>query len=282
MTTQLSTREITARDGFRLAASVFTPSRPNGDAVLISSATGVPRGFYRRFAAALAEAGYVTVTYDYRGIGGSRPARLRGFEARARDWGLQDMDGAVDWVIAQAAPTRLFLVGHSVGGQVAGLMERPERIHAMVTMSSQSGHWRLQGGIQKPLVAFHVYVTLPVLAHVFGYAPWSRISSAEDLPKGVALEWSRWCRDRDYLLGDETLPLHRYEGFRAPVLAYSFDDDDWGTQRSVDAMMRAYPNVERRHRTPEDLGVSSIGHMGAFRQHATALWGEVVEWMQAQ
>ena len=60
---------------------------------------------------------------------------------------------------------------------------------------------------------------------------WSWFSSAEDLPKGVALQWSRWCRDRQYLLGDNALPLHRYDTFTAPVLAYSFSDDKWGTRR---------------------------------------------------
>lgn len=280
MTTTVTSHSFGASDGFQLSASVFTPTRASGDVVLVNSATAVPQGFYRRFAAFLAEAGYLTVTYDYRGIGESRPASLRGFRAAVRDWALLDMDGALEWIRDRYAPTRLFTVGHSVGGQVTGLLDHPERIDGMVTMSSQSGYWRLQGGFQKPMVGLHVHVTLPLLAHLFGYAPWSRISKAEDLPRDVALEWSRWCRDRRYLLGDATLPLERFGRFAAPVLAYSFDDDDWGTVRAVDAMMEAYPNVERRHRTPADLGMSSIGHMGAFRAEAVTLWREVVAWFE--
>lgn len=129
----------------------------------------------------------------------------------------------------------------------------------MVTMSSQSGHWRLQGGAQKAVVAIHTHLSLPLLARVFGYMPWSAFSNAEDLPRGVALAWSRWCRDRSYLLGDDTLPLDRFARFVAPVLVYSFADDDWGTARSVDAMMRAYPNLERRHRAPSDH-IESVFH----------------------
>jgi predicted alpha/beta hydrolase len=278
-TASVEARPIPAVDGFRLSATFFMPSRPNGSAVIVSSATAVPRGFYRRFATALAGGGYVTITYDYRGIGESRPASLRGFEAEVRDWALLDMQGVLDWVHAEFEPNRTFMVGHSVGGQVAGLLERPGRIDGMVTMSAQSGHWRLQGGSQRQAVAFHVYVSFPMLAAVLGYLPWSRFSNAEDLPKGVALEWARWCRNRDYLLGDETLPLERYERFTAPVLAYSFEDDDWGTARSVDAMMSAYPNVERRHLAPADIEMDRIGHMGAFRPEAATLWAEVIDWL---
>ena len=140
----------------------------------------------------------------------------------------------------------------------------------------------LQGGGQKLMVALHVYVTLPLLAHLVGYAPWSRLAAGEDLPKGVALQWSRWCRDRRYVLSDASLPLARYQTFTAPVLAYSFDDDKWGTARSVDTMMSAYPAVERRHVVPAGVGLDAIGHMGFFRPEAERLWVDVIEWFDAR
>ena len=238
----------------------------------------MPHRFYGRFAAYLAEAGYDTVTYDYRGIGASAPERLRGFTATMSDWALLDLAGAVDWVAA-ASSGRVFLIGHSFGGQVAGLIDDPARIAGLVTFSSQSGHWRLQGGEQKAVVAAHVHVTLPLMAVLLGYAPWSRFARGEDLPRGVALQWSRWCRNPRYLLGDGSLPLDRFEAFVAPVLAYSFSDDKWGTAAAVDAMMQAYPNLERRHVTPAQIGLTRIGHMGSFRETARPLWQEVVEWL---
>lgn len=277
---QTTGANIPARDGFGLAASVFRNDAEPRDVIVISSATAVPRRFYRYFAAALAEAGYVVVTYDYRGIGDSRPDSLRGFAAKTSDWALLDMAGVVDWVRSEIAPRKVFAVGHSVGGQLAGLLDDSASIDAMVTLSAQSGHWRLQGGEQKLVVALHVYVTLPLLAKLFGYVPWSRFSPAEDLPKGVALEWSRWCRDPLYVLGDESLPLDRYAHFRAPVLAYSIDDDKWGTRPAVDAMMSAYPNVERRHIVPAARGLGSLGHFGYFRPESRVLWDEPIAWMR--
>ena len=62
------------------------------------------------------------------------------------------------------------------------------------------------------------------------------------------------------------------------MLAYSFADDKWGTPRSVDAMMRVYPKVERRHVEPQEAGLERIGHLGFFRPGSRALWADVTAW----
>ncbi len=70
---------LAARDGVKLAASLFEPAAPNGGAVLLNSGTGIPRQFYAAFARHLAERGFVVLTYDYRGLGGSdKPRDARG------------------------------------------------------------------------------------------------------------------------------------------------------------------------------------------------------------
>lgn len=273
---------VTAMDGQRLAATVFGDLGSCKRVVIVSSATAVARQYYRHYALALAAAGYAAVTYDYRGIGGSRPPDLKGMPARMRDWGLLDMQAMVDWASQSSGQQQVFLVGHSVGGQVAGLLERSELIKAMLTVSAQSGHWRYQGGVQKFSAAFHVHVTFPLLVRLLGYMPWSWFGSAEDLPPGVALEWARWCRDRNYLFGDSSLPLHRYQAFTAPVLAYSIEDDNWGTAESVDALTAFYPNGERRHLVPADFALVKLGHFGYFRRHSSTVWQEGIQWLNAR
>lgn len=247
--------------------------------VLVNPATGVPHRFYRRFASWVQQFGWTVVTYDYRGIGDSKPASLRGFGGRMRDWAFLDMTAMVDWVIDELSPRRLFAIGHSFGGQTLGLIENASRIDAMVGVSAQSGYWAVQGGREPLRVRAIVTVLIPVLSRLVGYFPWSWFANGADLPKHVALEWAGWCRRPNYLLDDESLPLERYARFKAPLLAYSIDDDDWGTRRAVDAMMRAYPNVTRRHIAPADYGLPRLGHMGFFRDGSQPIWREVVEWL---
>lgn len=271
---------IPARDGYPLAARIFGP--PSRRVVVINGATAVPQRFYRHFAAALATQGATAVTYDYRGIELSSWRELKGLDATARDWALNDLPGVLDWAATELDPHEMFLVGHSFGGQVAGMYDHPERIAGMVTMSAQSGHWRLQGGEQKLVVWLHTHLTLPLLSRILGYMPMQAVGAGENLPAGVAREWARWCRHPDYILGDSSLPLERYRSFTAPVLAYSIGDDKWGTPRSVDAMMRAYPEVERRHLEPGNFGLEAIGHLGFFRPGSEALWCDAIGWLDSR
>ena len=87
---------ISARDGYALGATVFAPQGHPRGAVLINSATAVPRKIYRGFATYLAQHGFAVLTYDYRGTAGSRPASLRGFHVRMRDWATLDAAAAID------------------------------------------------------------------------------------------------------------------------------------------------------------------------------------------
>jgi predicted alpha/beta hydrolase len=275
---QPETRTVVAADGYQLAASLFEV-RNSDTVVLVNSATAVPRRFYQRFATYMQRQGWQALTYDYRGIGDSKPQSLRGFDADMRDWALLDMTAIVDWIDRTLAPERLFVIGHSFGGQALGMLENAGRVDAMVGVSAQSGYWGAQGGNEPAKVRLLVTTVIPLLARVVGFFPWSWFASGADLPKGVALEWARWCRDPDYLLGDKSLPLERYSEFTAPVLAYSIEDDNWGTRRAVDDMMRAYPNVTRRHIGPADYGLPRLQHMGFFRTGSEGIWEEVIEWL---
>ena len=94
---------VPAVDGYDLAATVIQPEYGADDWVIVSGAMAVAARFYSRYATALAEAGFGAVTYDYRGIGGSRPASLRGFPATMTDWAVLDMTGVTTWVHATQA-----------------------------------------------------------------------------------------------------------------------------------------------------------------------------------
>src|SRR5205823_4768419 len=104
-------------------------SRPRG-AVVIASALGVPRGFYGAFAGYLAEGGLATLRFDYRGIGGSLRGPLRQCDATYHSWGEQDLAGALRFLRERHPSAPLLLVGHSVGGQLLGLLPEPDEVRA--------------------------------------------------------------------------------------------------------------------------------------------------------
>ena len=129
----------------------------------------------------MASAGWTTVTYDYRGIGASLDGPLRTSPATMTDWALSDLPGAADWALSTFDVDQIAMVGHSVGGQVAGLYDRPEAISKMVTMTAQSGHWRYQAGRQRLSVAFNVRLTMPLITRVVGYDLHAAFGQAVDV-----------------------------------------------------------------------------------------------------
>ena len=270
------TIRIPAADGYSLAASWFGhPDAPR--VALIAPATAVRRRLYDAFARFLAGQGYGVVTWDWRGTGDSRPASLRGFGATMTDWATKDLAGVIEWAAAQAAPgARLVAIGHSFGGQSVGLAPNRDRLDALVTVAAQSGyvgHWPAP---RRYLYTALWYAWLPLLVRAFGYFPAKRLGLGEDLPRGVALEWARWCRRPEYL-GDWS----GHAAFAAPLLGVGFDDDPIAPPRAVDALHVRYgtPSKRRRQVRAEELGLSRLGHFGFFRSTAEPLWREVAAWL---
>lgn len=276
---------IPAADDVPLAATLYEPeASAAGPVVLVNSATGVKRTFYDAFARHLAAEGLPVLTYDYRGIGGSRPERLRGFPARVRDWGELDLSGAIAWLVRQLPDRPIVAIGHSLGGQIVGLAPNTDRLSAMLTVGAQSGWWRHWPAPRRYLLACLWYVAMPASAALLGYFPAQRLALGEDLPGGVAREWARWCRSPQYMVDDAGAPLRPYfDRFSGPLLALSFTDDRLAPPPAVSALVELYSSaaLRRQHLDPRSLGLSSLGHFGFFRERArTALWEPTVAWLR--
>src|SRR5215470_16416308 len=125
---------ITTTDGFDLAAQTYGDAGACRAGVLLVGAMGVDQQYYGAFASWLAEQGFFVVTFDYRGMGDSRPLRyresLRGFEADVSTWAARDVPAAVEFIAARIDGKPLLWLGHSLGGQILGLVPNRARITA--------------------------------------------------------------------------------------------------------------------------------------------------------
>lgn len=275
---------LPAVDGFRLAGTLAEPSpdQPAVGTVVIASAAGVPRRYYAPFAAYLARAGLRALTFDYRGVGGSRPASLRGFRAELHEWGERDLAGAIGWAADQRPELPVLVVTHSVGGQVLGLAPGLDRVRAVLSVASQSGYWRLWSGARRAQMGLYFHLLIPVAAHVAGYLPMGLIGG-EDLPRDVALEWARWARDPHYVLSHaRARGGASYGRFDGAWRAYAFTDDGYAPPRAVARLLGFYPRArsELRVVAPADVGRRGIGHFGFFRPTSEeTLWSEARGWL---
>ena len=274
--------KLRAKDGFELVADWYLAAESRR-AVLIAPATAVPRRFYAPLAAALVARGFSVLVPDYRGIGDSRPASLRGFKARMRDWGLFDIDAAL--IFLRERKFHIGYIGHSAGGQLLPLADHANDVQAVSIVASQSGwhgHSPLGERI-KLLTRWHLL--MPLMTLIAGRMPMSWVAAGLDIPAGVFWEWRRWCLSRNYLMDDATLPHRdRYATFDKPMLALSFADDPWATRVATDALLGFYAGATREHRHihPREVGMPRIGHFGFFSRQSNALWTQVIDWLDAR
>lgn len=274
---------LRAADGFRLMALRYpAQGRPRGHLV-VAGATGVPQGFYRRFAQHAAARGFTVLTLDYRGIGLSRPASLRGFEMDYLDWARLDLAAAVDAVPGDGLP--LVMVGHSYGGHAFGLLPNHARVARFVTFATGAGWHGWMPWPERLRVLAMWRVLGPLLTRWKGYLPWSLLGMGQDLPLPVYRQWRHWCRFPRYFFDDPALRglglAERFAAVRTPIWALNALDDHWAPPRSRDAFMAAYRNAECRRVDlhPASLGLRRIGHMGYFRPAARPLWDEALNWL---
>ncbi len=275
---------IRAADGYPLAAALFRPAASNGFALQIHSAAGVKQSYYAPFAAYLAGRGFTVLTFDYRGVGQSIEGHPRRLQARMRDWALLDAPASLSFLRNLSQWKSLMAVGHSFGGQSFAVMPGNERLHAVLSVGSQSCYWRYWSGTKLPGMWLLVHGVLPAATRLCGYFPGALLRQGENLPAGVALEWASWCRHPQYLVGALGL-AERAAAFRAPYLLYAMDDDLHAPLRAAQGLLELYPNARRelRRLAPGSLGVDRIGHFGFFRERfRDTLWREAADWLQSR
>jgi predicted alpha/beta hydrolase len=282
-----------AVDGYVLGATLFLPRRAKHHAVLINSATAVPRKIYKGFAGYLARRGCAVLTYDYRGIGDSRlralvgynqPRSLVDFKASMSDWAALDATAAVAWMRERYKHLPLNYVGHSFGGQALGLLPNNTEVSRALLIAAQAGYWRLMASPERYRVfALLNFVGTP-LTRLLGYAPgWSGIG--EDLPKGVFEQWVRWVMHKRYLFDDPDLKaLSNFARYKGPLRSLCLSDDPWATRPAVELLCSGFVSAapEIVTITPAATGAARIGHFGFFRaSHRYTLWRDAAEWIEA-
>ncbi|MBW6495163.1 MAG: alpha/beta fold hydrolase [Burkholderiaceae bacterium] len=270
-------------DGVEIAARWHEPAGPARAALVVAAAMGVRQDFYGVMARWLAGHGIAVLTFDYRGIGDSAPPRMRGFSADLFDWARRDAAAALEEAFRRHPEVQVHWFGHSLGGQVFGLIPGHERVATMITVGTGSGYWRWNAPRLRIPALLLWYLLAPVTIAVAGYFPGERLGTIGDIPAGAMWGWRRWCLHPLYL-GGEGEPLRaELAAVTQPVAALLFRDDEMMTVESLHRLFALYSaaRVSFRVLAPSSFGLDAVGHFGFFRQrNGAALWPLVIDWIE--
>ena len=279
-----------ALDGYTLGGTLFVPRRSQefATAVVLCSGGGILAAKYARFGSFLASRGIPVLTYDYRGIGASRPPKLRGFRAVAEDWSEFDCGGAIAYLRGYCAKADLVGVTHSIGALILGGAPNVTEIARYIFICPHTGYYRDYLLKYRFAMAGLWHGVMPLLTHIFGYFPAKHLRLGEDIPAGVALQWAaRYSPEfrpesttRD--AGRARSMMARYKSVKGPVLAIGFRDDAFATVKGMRRLLASFPalRTEMMVVAPADVQMPSIGHFGFFRREAAgALWPKVLHFI---
>jgi predicted alpha/beta hydrolase len=276
------TIRVVARDGYMLSATWYIADNPDDKVVLINAATGVRQEYYHDFATFLSKRGINVYTFDYRGIGGSRPEDISHMVADMKDW-AKDVDGMISHISHVHQRSRLVIIGHSVGGQLIGMANLARYAEALILVGAQTPYWKNYPGTwMKTKLLLFWRTIIPLFTKLFGYFPASRFGLFEDLPAQVALQWARWGRSREYIFQELPDLRKSFACLEQPALMISFTDDVLAPLPAVLDLKKYFTGlkIDHRHYDPDDLAQQAIGHFGFFkRKLESAMWKEIELWI---
>ena len=274
---------IEAADGYPLEVTGYSPIRIEDfpAVTVVNSGAGIPKSVYEPFAAWLADHGLPTLTYDYRGIGGSRGRSIRPLVATIRDWGSKDCTAVLRHAEALYPASRIHVVGHSIGGIVTGFVTAPVRLGRLLFISPHTGYLGdyAPSARLKMLVVWHCL--MPLLTSVVGYFPGRVFGLPEDLPAGVASEWGK--RRFSWNLRSDTA-YGTFSQIYAQGLVLRPQDDLFATRAAMNRVQSHFDKATLIDLPVDAVPGSSngIGHFGFFHPRSReALWPIALYWLRA-
>lgn len=277
---------IKATDNHSLSAILCEPKSTAKGSILLCTGLGIPKEFYEKYLVFLGEQGYTALLFDYRGINPKDTSTSNDSSINLRNWGLKDMVGATYWLHEHYPKQKIYLFGHSIGGQVAGLMENHALIERFFFFCSTTGFPSIFHFPLNMFSWFMFYLHIPITARLFGYMPPSLTYRGVRIAKGVALEWADWSRQKKYIAAffGKTISKNYYQDIQQSIDWIYFKDDPIASKKAIRSMMDYYKHaaIQSHLLAPNNLGLPRIGHSGFFTSKAKKLWRFPLELIEEQ
>lgn len=272
--------DLSTVDNYTLSAHLFEPKNSNKKLLLINSATGVKQHIYFSFAQFFSEHGFTVITYDYRGIGLSKPKKMKGFQASMKIWGAEDYKTLTQYIKTNFPDHQKFCLGHSLGALILGMNQDSGMFEEFIFVGTQNafvGNLKFKTKIEAYL---GFGIAQPLSTKILGYFPANWFGLGESLPSGSAFDW------RILILNKKSTNklLEKVKDFSKDLTQKVFviraEDDAWLTEKGVRSLLEnTYPNMIPTYRLikTSESEKNEIGHINFFRSYNRKLWNIILK-----
>ena len=265
-----------------IAAKVFENKHPslNRGVLIIAPAMGVVKSFYRHIAAYFSKNGFNVLSFDYLGIGDSSKVNDHK-KCTLRNWGFRDLATVIDYCSQRFTDQSIYLLGHSISGQVFPFAKNKNKIKSAYFVASQNVSQLNWSGWHRLKVYLFWYFILPVFNTLFKGLPGFAFGGNQKIPQKVASEWRAWGTSKSVAPGNVPNGEKLYDEVKVPVKFLSFEDDHMlAPKKATSKLYASYGSTKKIHQhiKPRDLGLKQIGHFGFFRKTSEPLWDDIDQW----
>jgi predicted alpha/beta hydrolase len=270
---------LTTEDNISIIVHVFLPENNTHKVLLINSATGVKQQIYFAFAQYFSEKGFTVITYDYRGIGLSKPKKMKGFNASMRIWGSEDYKAVTDYIKINFKDYQKYCVGHSVGALILGMNKGSEMFEEFFFVGTQNafvGNLKFRTKIEAYL---GFGIAQPLTTVLLGYFPGNWFGLGESLPKNCAYDWRTLILNKKSTNGLLEKIDDYSKNLTQKVFVIRAEDDIWLTEKGVKSLLNdTYPNLKPMYRLVKtsESEKKEIGHVNFFRSYNKSLWNIIL------
>ncbi|NNH68359.1 alpha/beta fold hydrolase [Nocardia uniformis] len=254
---------------------------PTAPVMLVLPAIALKAKFYLPLAKSLHEAGFSSATVDLRAQGESTPPL-----GEARNYGYRqmleaDLPAILDALHDRFPEAPIFLVGHSLGGQLSLLYgaAHPDQLAGVITIATGVVYWRAFDPKRWASVLYgSQYVG--VVSRLRGIWPGGKVMGGP-MAGGVMVDWSWHALTGRYRPAGTKLNYDRLLG-DSPLrtLMVSFESDPLGPKSTVDHLAGRLKAAQltRWHLGP-DSGLENLDHF-AWIKDSPSLGARFAEWVR--
>jgi len=234
---------VTSDDGAVHTARVFPCARRDAPILLCLPAMGAVAGYYTPFAQALAAQGLgMAALLDLRGQGASS-ARARRDDFGYREILEFDIPAAIARLRKVFGARPLYVVGHSLGGQLAlfsaaGPRPRPD---GLVLIAAGTAYWRDWPAHQRRAARLGFFA-VRTAARLLPFYPGTRLGFGGDQPRRLMRDWGRVTREGRYAPeGSDFDYESAARSLSLPVLSIGIGEDPIAPGSAREALLARLP-----------------------------------------